>query len=204
MTWQSKIAILLTLSGVLAGGLTTVVPASAADPDARAKANERDFDTASKEARDLLQRDAAQRRADWAIIATAGAAKWDFKVMNMVGTSFAVPKPGASVPGRLVLLPPLSDIVVPQGQRVTVDITSTSDIHAFVVPALAINKSAVPGRIERIELDTTKSGYFPSACADPCNAEAKSMEFGIHVVDLEVFRHWYANKQAETPQPAQR
>jgi heme/copper-type cytochrome/quinol oxidase subunit 2 len=209
MTSQRKIAILLTLACILSGWIAlaemvSVTTAVANDPAARDtihdKALERDLDNASKEALDLLQRDAAQPRADWVIVATAGAVTWDFKLFNLAGRKFPAPQVVKPEPGR----PPLSDIVVPRGARVVVDVTSNGDIQPFIVPGLAIDKTAIPGRLHRIDIDTSKTGMFPSACADPCTAQATGMAFAIRVVSMTVFLDWYAAKAASAAPPTRR
>jgi hypothetical protein len=81
MTLQCKISILLILAVSLdVGGITAVRPASAADPQERTKATEREFERASKDSLDLLHRDAAKTRPDWMVMATARANGWDFTV----------------------------------------------------------------------------------------------------------------------------
>ncbi len=175
--------------------------ATANDPTARDKLMARDFDNASKQALDLLRRDAAKSRPDWMIVATAGAAKWDFQIMYLRGKNFAVARP---IDGRRLHTPPQSDIVAPQGASVVVNVTSNVDIHPFVVPGLAIDKTAMPGRLQSIEIDTTKTGVFPSACSDPCDTQAKGMVFAIHVVDMDTFRLWFGAREAGAAQPTQR
>jgi heme/copper-type cytochrome/quinol oxidase subunit 2 len=196
MVRQRKIAILLTIAScVWSGVVLSAGAARGADPNKPANSVEAEFEKASKEALELLQRDAARAHADWIIVATAAAGKWQFTTVSM-RKGVALPKPDERTPGKPEHHPPLTDIVVPQGARVIVDVTSNDDIYPFVVPGLAIDRSALPGRLESVPIDTTKPGFYPSTCASPCSARAKDMMFAIHVVDIVTFKRWLVARDA--------
>jgi heme/copper-type cytochrome/quinol oxidase subunit 2 len=146
----------------------------------------------AEEALELLQRDAAKKRPDFIVVSTAGSLRWEFSVMSTKKVlALANPSEYASLP-----LPPLEDIVLPQRASVEAYLTSNTDMHGFVVSGLGIDRTAIPGRLEQVPIDTAKLGVFPSTCADPCTVIAKAMTFTIHIVDMFTFHRWMAAKEA--------
>jgi heme/copper-type cytochrome/quinol oxidase subunit 2 len=202
MTLQSKIAILLTLAVWLAvGGVTAVRPASAADPQERTKAIEREFERASKDPLDLLHRDAAKTRPDWMVMATARANGWDFAVTYVKGKGLAQPSDTNKFSAANAM--PLTDLVLPQNASVGLYAMSNDDLRAFVVPGLNIKAEAIPGRMQLVLIDTGKLGAYPSDCENPCGAQATDAPFTIHVVDIVTFHRWRIAREVASVKPIQ-
>jgi heme/copper-type cytochrome/quinol oxidase subunit 2 len=206
MTRQRKIAILLILAMWRAvGGITAVCPASAADPQERTKATEREFERASKESLDLLRRDAARARPDWMVVATARSSGWDFTVTYVKGKGLAQPSDTNKVSAANTL--PLTDLVLPQNASVGLYAASNDELRSFVVPGLNIKAEAIPGRMQLVLIDTGKLGAYPSAfasnCERPCGAQAKDAPFTIHVVDILTFHRWRIAREVASVKPIQ-
>jgi heme/copper-type cytochrome/quinol oxidase subunit 2 len=176
----------------LAASIAMLPSAIATEPDKGAAAMARDLEKASKEALELLQRRAAQPRADWLVIATAVEKGWEFKIMS-TRKALALAHPRDPIPGSL---PPLDALVLQHLASAEVNLTSNTDMHAFVVPGLGIDRTAIPGRLDRVAVDTAKLGVFASKCSEPCTAEAKAMTFTIHIVDGLTFYEWMAAREA--------
>ena len=51
-------------------------------------------------------------------------------------------------------------VVVPQGKRVQLQVTASDTIHEWHVPALGIKATAIPGRIETVNLKTSQLGTY--------------------------------------------
>jgi hypothetical protein len=196
MTSQWKSAILLTLAWFVIDGAPWAGPVLAADERVPAKVAEKEFEKASKEALELLRRDAAKLRPDWVAVATANADRWSFTLIYTRGKGLAHPNLSKTNPAARHALPPLTDLVLPRNGSVELNVTSNDGIHALEVPGLGIKANALPGRIERIVIDTAKPGVFPSTCPEPCTAKAKGMAFAVHVVDTDTFRYWLVAREA--------
>jgi heme/copper-type cytochrome/quinol oxidase subunit 2 len=179
---------------LIAAVMAMLQPATATEPDKGAAPMARALEQASKEAFELLQRQAAQPRADWLVTATAVETGWEFKIIS-TRKALALANPREPAPASL---PPLDALVLPHLASVEVNLTSNTDIHAFVVPGLNIDRTATPGRLERVTVSTANLGVFASKCSDPCTPQAKAMTFSIHIVDRLTFLQWMAAKEATT------
>jgi heme/copper-type cytochrome/quinol oxidase subunit 2 len=168
----------------------------AADPQGRDKAIEKEFEKASRDALELLRRDADKARPDWVVVATANAGRWDFTLIYTRGKGLAHPSANKNNPAEGTAIPPLTDLVLPRNGSVELNVTSNDGIQALEVPGLGITANALPGRIERALIDTTKPGVFSSTCAEPCSAQAKNSTLTIHIVDSVTFLHWKVAREA--------
>jgi heme/copper-type cytochrome/quinol oxidase subunit 2 len=196
MKTQCKIAILLTLLSSMGVAISTGDAALADEKGDRAKTVEQTFEAASKDALELLRRDAAKARPDWVVVVTASAAQWNFNLIYTRGKGLAVPSPSEGDRAQRNAVPPLTDLVLPQNASVELNITSNDGIRALDVSGLGIKADAIPGRIARASIDMTKLGVFSSTCAEPCSAQAKSGTLTIHIVDSITFRHWLVARDA--------
>jgi heme/copper-type cytochrome/quinol oxidase subunit 2 len=192
------VATLLALAGCLMVSVMTPSPkVLAAQPETGGRAIVHENEKAHREALELLQRYAARKRPDWMVVATAGASGWEFTILSTrKALALANPREDASAP-----LPPLDALVLPHRATVEANLTSNTDIHPFVVPGLGIDRTALPGRLERVAIDTAKLGVFASTCPDPCNAAAKAMSFTVHIVDFVMYLRWMDAREAASAKP---
>jgi len=97
-----------------------------------------------------------------------------------------------------------TEIVVPLGRPVRVDLESTDVIHSFWVPALGGKFDAVPGRRDGgagqnfVWFVPDKLGRFEGQCAELCGTQHAGMRFTVFVVEPDAFEAW-AKAMAETP-----
>lgn len=66
-------------------------------------------------------------------------------------------------------------IVVKQGDKVKIKITSTDVKHSFMLKDYNINVQLEPNQTQTIEFTADKSGVFQFRCAVPCGAGHKDM-----------------------------
>jgi cytochrome c oxidase subunit 2 len=95
-----------------------------------------------------------------------------------------------------------NELRLPVGQRVEVRLASPDVIHAFWVPALAGKMDAIPGRINRIALEPTRTGVFRGACAEYCGASHAHMAFHVVVTEQPAFEEWLRRQAQPSAPPA--
>jgi cytochrome c oxidase subunit 2 len=69
-------------------------------------------------------------------------------------------------------------------------------IHAFWVPSLAGKIDMIPGRINRLALEPTRTGRFRGVCAEYCGTSHALMAFDVVVVEKAEFARWLAAQQS--------
>ena len=91
-----------------------------------------------------------------------------------------------------------SELVLPVGQEVHFDVTSTDVIHAFWVPAFRMKVDAVPGRVTSVNVTPDLVGTFDDdtgfrlQCAELCGLAHFAMSIPVRVVEPAEFDAWVA------------
>ena len=94
-----------------------------------------------------------------------------------------------------------NELRLPVGRRVEVRLSSPDVIHAFWVPSLAGKMDAIPGRVNRIALEPTRTGTFRGACAEYCGASHAQMAFHVVVTEQEAFEEWLGRQAQVSADP---
>lgn len=81
-------------------------------------------------------------------------------------------------------------IVVPVNKVVRLQITSADVIHAFSMPAFAVKKGAVPGRLNETWFKAEKEGIYYGQCSVLCGKLHGFMPIKIIVVSDEDYARW--------------
>ena len=81
-------------------------------------------------------------------------------------------------------------LVVPVGKVVRVQMTAADVIHDWAVPAFAVKKDAVPGRLNETWFKAEKIGIYYGQCDQLCGKFHGFMPIEIHVVSPEDFDRW--------------
>jgi cytochrome c oxidase subunit II len=92
--------------------------------------------------------------------------------------------------GQTVTL--IDQLHLPKGQRIDFAIETADVIHSFWIPALGGKIDAIPGRINRLRLEPTRTGHFGGQCAEFCGARHAHMQFEVTIHELEEFKRWLA------------
>ncbi|GIL16144.1 MAG: cytochrome c oxidase subunit II [Chloroflexota bacterium] len=133
-------------------------------------------------------------------------------VMGQVGPQFP---PGQGIPIRVVghqwwwevqyndgKVKYATDIHIPAGQVVHVELKSDNVIHSFWIPSLMGKTDVVPGYTNTTWLYTDKVGSYSGQCAEFCGAQHANMLFRVIVQSPADFEAWLNNVQAPAAEPA--
>lgn len=96
-----------------------------------------------------------------------------------------------------------SDLHLPAGQPVLLELTTPDVIHSFWVPALGGKRDAMPGQANRILLTPATPGEFPGQCAEFCGVSHANMRHVAIVLPAPEFQAWVARQKAPPAEPAE-
>jgi cytochrome c oxidase subunit 2 len=118
---------------------------------------------------------------------TATGYQWWFK--------FDYPNETAQVPdqnGKLVNAPLTtgSELVIPAGRPVHVNLRTVDVIHSFWVPRLGGKVDMVPNRANVLWIEADKPGYFWGQCAEYCGESHAVMRFRVIALGPKEFNDW--------------
>jgi cytochrome c oxidase subunit 2 len=105
------------------------------------------------------------------------------------GWSFEYPDQGVSS----------SDLYLPRGRQIKLEITSRDVIHSFWVPEFRIKQDAVPGRWTELRVTPTEVGDFRIRCAEMCGYAHSAMYAPVVVVEPPDFADWLAGQEVAAP-----
>jgi cytochrome c oxidase subunit 2 len=87
-------------------------------------------------------------------------------------------------------------MVLPLGETVEIDLTSTDVIHALYVPAMNFSRQAIPGVRNVFDFTPTTTGVFGGQCVQYCGLYHSQMLFSVRVLPAAAFRQWLIDTQA--------
>ncbi len=90
----------------------------------------------------------------------------------------------------------VSEIHIPAGRRLLVEIDSTDVIHDFWAPQLARKMDAIPGRPGYIWLEADKPGTYQGVCSEFCGAQHARMHFLIVAQPEPEYSVWLRRQAA--------
>lgn len=109
---------------------------------------------------------------------------------------FTYPDSGVSVigtPGNRPLL------MLPAESRIRFEVTARDVIHSFYVPGFMFKRDAIPGRVNRFEVDTKEpSGVLGGFCAEFCGLQHDRMLFDVEIVSRAEFARWIDERSDRT------
>ncbi|WP_101296463.1 cytochrome c oxidase subunit II [Halegenticoccus soli] len=83
-----------------------------------------------------------------------------------------------------------TNIVLPQGQDVYIQVTSRDVIHAFHVPEMGLKMDAFPGKVQTIKTTPLETGEYQGYCAEYCGVAHSQMYFTVEVVPQDQYQQW--------------
>lgn len=95
-------------------------------------------------------------------------------------------------PGQTRLLDVDNRVVVPVGATVRVVIAGSDVIHSWFVPALGLQKYAMPGRLNETWVRVDKPGVYYGQCNQICGVNHAYMPIAVEAVDKATFDRWAA------------
>ncbi len=87
-------------------------------------------------------------------------------------------------------------LVVPQGVKVRVLVTSADVIHSWWVPDFAIKKDAIPGYINELWFVAEKPGVYRGQCVELCGRDHGFMPVVVEVKPQAEFDSWLEGQKA--------
>jgi cytochrome c oxidase subunit 2 len=84
-------------------------------------------------------------------------------------------------------------LVLPVGERVKFNITSTDVVHGFWIPAFMIQIQNLPGVTNHLEFSANKIGTYPGRCNILCGRSHSQMLFKVKVVSVSDYQEYITN-----------
>jgi len=89
-----------------------------------------------------------------------------------------------------------SELHVPVGREVQVNMTANDVIHAFWVPAFRLKQDVIPGRQTEVRFTPNRVGEYPLICAELCGPYHGAMNTKVFVETQQDFDNWMAEQQS--------
>ena len=81
-------------------------------------------------------------------------------------------------------------MVLPLGETVRIDLTSSDVTHSFWVPDFLFKRDAIPGHPTAFDLKPSKLGTFFGRCAQFCGLNHALMTFSVRIVPPAEYAAW--------------
>lgn len=94
-----------------------------------------------------------------------------------------------------------TELVVPEGEKIQLSITSRDVIHSFWIPALNGKKDAVPNHHSPLIFQTDKVGHeveYVGQCTEFCGLSHANMRMKVISLPRAAFDRWAANQQKKS------
>jgi cytochrome c oxidase subunit 2 len=141
------------------------------------------------------------RDPDLTVVVTAYQWKWHYAYQGedvayystLARNSAAARRRGSGIDPTTVenyLLDVDHPLVVPQGAKVRLLLTSSDVVHAWWVPDLAIKKDAIPGFMNETWFKAEQTGTFRGQCAELCGMDHGYMPIVVDVLEPAEFQAW--------------
>jgi cytochrome c oxidase subunit 2 len=96
-----------------------------------------------------------------------------------------------------------TDLHIPAGRPVALEIAGADVIHSFWVPQLGGKRDALPGGLTRIVLTADRPGEYYGQCAEFCGLSHANMRQRAVVQPAAEFEAWVAAQKAPAAEPAE-
>jgi cytochrome c oxidase subunit 2 len=93
-------------------------------------------------------------------------------------------------PGQLRLLDVDNQVVIPVGKKIRILTSSTDVIHSFFIPALGVQRYAIPGRTIETWLEADQVGTFYGECNQICGQDHSRMPISVKAISEADFKTW--------------
>jgi cytochrome c oxidase subunit 2 len=89
-----------------------------------------------------------------------------------------------------------TEMVVPVGMTVVLDISSDDVQHSWWIPKLGGKMDALPGYINHTWFKATEAGTYPGQCAELCGRGHANMFATVKAVPFPEYQRWYDEQAA--------
>lgn len=90
-----------------------------------------------------------------------------------------------------------SELHVPLGREVKLNLSAADVIHAFWVPQFRLKQDTIPGMATSIQFTPNKLGTYPIVCAELCGSYHGGMRAEIFVETPEQYQAWLIQEQED-------
>ena len=94
-----------------------------------------------------------------------------------------------------------NELHIPTGRPVTIEVSTTDVIHSFWVPSLAGKMDMIPGRTNRLTLQTDVAGLHRGQCAEYCGGQHALMAFYVFAKSESEFDQWLQHQATPASVP---
>jgi cytochrome c oxidase subunit 2 len=136
---------------------------------------------------------------DMTIKATGHQWYWEYTYpdqKNLNFSSYIIPDDKLR-PGDLRLLSADNPLVLPVGKNIRILATSGDVIHSFFIPALGVQRYAIPGRTIETWVRVDQPGRFYGECNQICGTNHSRMPIDVVALPEEQFQAWLAQAQKQ-------
>lgn len=95
-----------------------------------------------------------------------------------------------------------SELHIPVGKPIDIEIKSADVMHSFWVPRLAGKIDAVPGQINKMWLQADKAGKYYGHCTEYCGDSHANMRFFTFAEEPADFEAWVRNQKKDGVKPS--
>jgi cytochrome c oxidase subunit II len=95
-----------------------------------------------------------------------------------------------------------NEVRLPVGRATEFQLESRDVIHSFWIPALGGKIDMLPGHVNRLALEPTRTGRFEGVCAEYCGTSHAWMRFTAVVLADADFERWLAHQSEPAVPPA--
>lgn len=132
------------------------------------------------------------QNADMTIKVTGHQWYWEYTYPDHGGVTFnsrMIPEDQLK-PGQLRMLEVDEQVVVPVGKNIRILTTSADVIHSFFIPAVGVQRYAIPGRLIETWVRIDRAGVFYGQCNQICGTMHSGMPIAIRAVPQAEFDAW--------------
>ncbi|MCL4675324.1 MAG: cytochrome c oxidase subunit II [Pararhodobacter sp.] len=98
---------------------------------------------------------------------------------------------------RHYLLATDTQVVVPVGQNVVMQVTGSDVIHSWTIPAFGVKQDAVPGRLAQLWFNVDEPGIYFGQCSELCGNGHAYMPIVVRAVPVADYVAWLQEQGAE-------
>jgi cytochrome c oxidase subunit 2 len=106
-------------------------------------------------------------------------------------------------PGQRRLLEVDNPVVLPTNTNIRVLMTSNDVLHAWAIPAFAVKRDVIPGRLSESWIRIEREGIYYGQCSELCGVLHAFMPVTVHAVSPEAFEQWVAEAQQQFARPGE-
>nr|YP_010191952.1 cytochrome c oxidase subunit II [Diopatra cuprea]QZM06621.1 cytochrome c oxidase subunit II [Diopatra cuprea] len=92
--------------------------------------------------------------------------------------------------GQFRLLEVDNRTVLPINTEIRVLVTAADVIHSWTIPAMGIKADAIPGRLNQLDILSSRPGIFYGQCSEICGANHSFMPISLEMINIPSFNNW--------------